>query len=227
MGGQPMPCSCCEGPEFGDYEGMFDTDWAEREADAYINQGLETRSERLIAFLIEHSDGPLRVLDVGSGAGGVHHELLRRGLAASVVAVEASSAYISAARKIGERLGQDSKVEYIHNDFTAAAAGIGSADAVILDRVICCYPHLNRLLEASASKAGRFLALSYPQERWWVRLAFGLFNVYLKVKRKNFRTYVHAHSEVQSIAVEDGLRPVHSDTEGFWQITVFERVASH
>lgn len=219
-----MPCNCCGPPDFGDYEGMFDTAWATREADAFIHHGLEARAERLIAFLVENCTGPLRVLDVGSGAGGVHHELLRRGLAASVVAVEASSAYISAARTIGERLGQDSQVQYIHSDFTAAAAEISTADAVILDRVICCYPHLNQLLQASASKAERFLALSYPREKWWVRIAFGLFNVYLKVKRKNFRTFVHPHNEVHSIAVRDGLKPVHADTEGFWQITVYERV---
>ena len=222
-----MPCPCCQPPDSGDYEGMFDTDWANREADAYIDHGLEARAERLIAFLVENCAGPLRVLDVGSGAGGVHHELLRRGLAASVVAVEASSAYISAARMISERLGQDSQVQYLHGDFATAADGIDSADAVILDRVICCYPHLNQLLGASASKAERYLALSYPREKWWVRIAFGLFNVYLKLKRKDFRTFVHPHAEVQAIAERDGLEQVHADTEGFWQITVFERVPSH
>ena len=219
-----MPCPCCQPPESGDYEGMFDTEWANREADSYIGHGLEARAERLIAFLVENCAGPLRVLDVGSGAGGVHHELLRRGLAASVVAVEASSAYISAARMISERLGQDNKVQYLHGDFATAADGIDSADAVILDRVICCYPHLNQLLGASASKAERYLALSYPREKWWVRIAFGLFNVYLKLKRKDFRTFVHPHAEVHSIAVRDGFEQVHADTEGFWQITVFERV---
>ena len=222
-----MPCPCCQPPESGDYEGMFDTEWANREADAYIRNGLEARAEALIAFLVENCAGPLRVLDVGSGAGGVHHELLRRGLAESAVAVEASSAYINAARTISERLGQDSQVQYLHGDFTAAADGIDSADAVVLDRVICCYPHLNQLLGASASKAERYLALSYPREKWWVRIAFGLFNVYLKLKRKDFRTFVHPHAEVHSIAVRDGLEQVHADTEGFWQITVFERVPSH
>ena len=222
-----MPCPCCQPPESGDYEGMFDTEWANREADAYIDHGLEARAERLIAFLVENCAGPLRVLDVGSGAGGVHHELLRRGLAVSAVAVEASSAYISAARMISERLGQDSQVQYLHGDFATAADGIDSADAVILDRVICCYPHLNQLLGASASKAERYLALSYPREKWWVRIAFGLFNVYLKLKRKDFRTFVHPHAEVHAIAVRDGLEQVHADTEGFWQITVFERAPSH
>lgn len=221
-----MPCSCCGQPDSGDYEGMFDAAWAGREADAYIRHGLETRAKRLIDHLVKNCDGPMRVLDVGSGAGGVHHELLRRGFAASVVAVEASSAYIKAAQEIGVRLGQEGQVQYIHGDFTSAAGAVGTADAVILDRVICCYPHLKQLLGASASKAERFLALSYPRENWWVRLAFGLFNLYLKIKRKDFRTFVHPHREVHLIAEGDGLEPVHAATEGMWQITVFERVGS-
>ena len=91
-------------------------------------------------------------------------------------------------------LGLDSRVHYVHGDFTAAADTISPADAVILDRVICCYPNLNDLLGASAAKAERFLALSYPREKWWVRLAFNLYNLSLRLKRINFRTYLHRHS---------------------------------
>ena len=219
-----MPCTCCEPPDLGDLEGVFSSERASSEAGAYLRHGLEARAQRLIAYLLENCAGPLRVLEVGSGAGGVHYELLRRGLAASAVGVEASAAYLDAARSVGERLNLSSRVQYVHGDFTVAADDIGAADAVILDRVICCYPHLNELLGASASKAERYLALSYPREKWWVRLAFGLYNLSLKLKRKRFRTYLHSHEEVHSIAVRDGLKPVHADTEGFWQITVFERV---
>ena len=219
-----MPCTCCEPPDLGDLEGVFNSERATGEAGAYLRHGLEARAERLIAYLVENCAGPLRVLEIGSGAGGVHYELLRRGLAASAVGVEASSAYIDAAQSIGERLNLRGQVQYVHGDFTVAADEISSADAVILDRVICCYPHLDELLDASASKAERYLALSYPREKWWVRLAFGLYNLSLKLKRKRFRTYLHAHADVHSIALRDGLKPVHADTAGFWQITVFERV---
>ena len=219
-----MPCTCCEPPDLGDVEGVFNSERATGEAGAYLRHGLEARAERLIAYLVENCAGPLRVLEIGSGAGGVHYELLRRGLAASAVGVEASAAYLDAARSVGERLNLSSRVQYVHGDFTVAADDIGAADAVILDRVICCYPHLNELLGASASKAERYLALSYPREKWWVRLAFGLYNLSLRLKRLRFRTYVHAHADVHSIALRDGLKPVHADTAGFWQITVFERV---
>ena len=143
-----MPCPCCEPPGINEIETVFDSGRAKTEADAYLRAGLDARGTRLIAYLLQNSDGPLRLLDIGSGAGGVHYELLRRGLAASAVAVDASSAYIAAARTVGERLGLDSRVHYVHGDFTAAADTISPADAVILDRVICCYPNLNDLLGA-------------------------------------------------------------------------------
>ena len=107
-------------PGFNDVESVFDSGRAKTEADAYLRAGLDARGARLIAYLLQNSDGPLRLLDIGSGAGGVHYELLRRGLAASAVAVDASSAYIAAARSVGERLGLDSRVHYVHGDFTAA-----------------------------------------------------------------------------------------------------------
>ena len=116
-----MPCNCCEQAEFGDVEGVFSSERASDEASAYLRDGLETRAERLIAYLVKHCATPLRVLEIGSGAGGVHYELLRRGLAASAVGVEASAAYIDAARSVGERLDLDSQVQYVHGDFTAAA----------------------------------------------------------------------------------------------------------
>lgn len=219
-----MGCSCCQPPEIGDLEEVFDASRANGEADAYLRAGLEARAERLIAYLLENGAGPLHVLDIGSGAGSVHYELLRRGFASSAVGVEASSAYIAAARSVGERLKLDGQVQYVHGEFTAAAQEINAADAVILDRVICCYPHLDELVTASARKAERYLALSFPREALWVRMVFGMENLWWKLNGQRFRTFMHAHKDVNSIAAREGLKPVHADREGYWQITVFERI---
>ena len=80
-----MPCPCCEPPGINEIETVFDSGRARSEADAYLRAGLDARGTRLIAYLLH---GPLRLLDIGSGAGGVHYELLR----AASLAVDASSA---------------------------------------------------------------------------------------------------------------------------------------
>ncbi len=219
-----MNCVCCGSRTVNDLENTFDTKRAAGEARAYISDGLETRAARLIAYLVENCPGPFSILDIGSGVGGVHYELLRRGVAASVIGIEASSAYIAAARSIGEQLRLGSQAQYVHGDFTVVADEIDSADIVILDRVICCYPHLHALLGASVRKTGRYLALSYPDETWWTRIRVGLDNALRALKGQRFRIYIHPHREVHAIAVRNGLQPVHTDTDDFWQITVFERV---
>ena len=139
-----MPCPCCQPPDIDGIESFFDSARAQTEADAYLRAGLDARSARLIDYLLRNAGGALRLLDIGGGVGGVHYELLRRGAAQSAVAVEASSAYIDAARSIGRELGLDDRVNYLHADFARSADAIDGADAVVLDRVICCYPRLGR-----------------------------------------------------------------------------------
>ena len=60
-----MPCPCCEQPGFNDVESVFDSGRARSEADAYLRAGLDARGTRLIAYLLQNSDGPLRLLEIG------------------------------------------------------------------------------------------------------------------------------------------------------------------
>ena len=66
------------------------------------------------------------VLDNGSGVGGLSVALLERG-ASSVVAVDASAAYVSAARDEASRRGRADAVRFIHADFVLAASEVPSA----------------------------------------------------------------------------------------------------
>ncbi len=218
-----MNCTCCKPANINDLDNKFDAKRAEKEARAYLKEGIGRRAEKLIAYLVDKGTEPISVLDIGCGVGGAHYELLRQGTARRVVGVEAASAYLEAAKRIGDRLGFRDRVAYVQRDFAQSAEEFDPADAVILDRVICCYPHLEGLLDPAAGRANRYLALSYPREAWWVRAGMGLENAFRALRRGAFRTYLHPHAAVMSIAGQNGLRPVHHDTEGAWQITVFER----
>ena len=69
------------------------------------------------------------VLDVGSGIGGLTLALLERG-ASSAVAVDASGAYVSAARDEADRRGRAEAIRFIHADFVMAASELSSASIV-------------------------------------------------------------------------------------------------
>src|SRR5262249_51607764 len=108
------------------------------------------------------------VLDVGAGFGGLTFALLDRGASRCSV-VEASASYIEAAREEAKRGGRADAIQFVHADFVEAASTIPSASVVTLDRVVCCYPSSEPLLDAAVAHAERGLALSYPRDIWYVR----------------------------------------------------------
>jgi hypothetical protein len=101
---------------------------------------------------------------LGSGIGGLTFALLERG-ASSAVAVDASAAYINAARDEATQRGRSDAIRFVHADFVVAASELPSASVVTLDRVVCCYPSCTQLLDAAVARAERCLAISYPQRR--------------------------------------------------------------
>lgn len=99
------------------------------------------------------------LLDIGSGIGALTFGLLERGVARAV-AVDASSAYIQAARQEAERTGRADAVEFVHADFLSVALRLPVATIVALDRVVCCYPSSKLLLDAALPRVEDCLARS-------------------------------------------------------------------
>ena len=130
------------------------------------------------------------LLDVGSGVGSLTFGLLERGITRAV-AVDASSAYNGVARQEAERLGRADAVQFVHADFVSVASALSGATLVTLDRVVCCYPSYEPLLDAALRHADQCLALSYPRDVWYVRLGVRLENGQRRLAKNSFRTFVH------------------------------------
>src|SRR5262245_43971044 len=82
---------------------------------------------RLLAEGIAQWDGlGGSVLDVGSGVGALTLALLDRG-ATSAIAVDASAAYVEAARDEAARRGREQVIQFVHADFVEAAVELPSA----------------------------------------------------------------------------------------------------
>ena len=128
-----------------------------------------TRADRPFASRLArgHRCGRGRLLDVGSGVGGLSFELLDRG-AERVIAVDASPAYLAAAAQEATRRDRLGVVEFMHGDFVDVGPQIPSATIVTLDRVICCYPSFEPLLNEALRHAEHAFAYSYPRDMWYV-----------------------------------------------------------
>jgi magnesium-protoporphyrin O-methyltransferase len=214
-----MP-ECCSP---GDLDDIFSESQAESDARAYRRSGLDAESSRIADAVRRTVQGPFTILEVGGGIGAIQLALLRDG-AASAINVELSRSYEPLARELIAEAGLEARVERRVADFVAESAAIAPADAVILQRVVCCYPHATALVEAAAQHARRVLVLTFPVDRWWIRLALPLENVWMRLRGSKFRSFVHRTATVLAAAERHGLH-LDERRQGFvWQMLVLTRV---
>jgi predicted TPR repeat methyltransferase len=214
--------NCCQG-----LEGMFGDRTAAHDLKRYRRKGPSKPTRRLLAALRPEAERGASVLDIGGGVGAIQHELLDAG-ASRVVGIDASHAYLEAARAEAERRGHAKRVSYQYGDFVELAGSVESADVVTLDRVICCYPDVEALVGSSAERARRLYGLVHPRESWWTRLGFRVLNLGLWLARRQFRAFVHPLAAVDAVSQQKGLALRMRESVGpVWQVAVYERPAGN
>jgi magnesium-protoporphyrin O-methyltransferase len=206
------------------YRQIFSERNARADARRYRRRGLDEVS-RLIARLVqERGVADRTLLEVGGGVGAIEIELLKAGLSRAV-SVELTPTYEEVAGSLLRENGFDGRVERRVLDFAQAGGGIEPADFVVLNRVLCCYPDMPLLAGAAADHALRALVLSFPNDRWWTRLAFTLVNLGLRVSRRQFRVFLHPPRSILETAERHGLRTTYDEPGRFWQVVALERAA--
>jgi hypothetical protein len=212
--------ACCN--HCRDAEGFFGHRTGRRELRRYRRRG-PPRSTRLLLDALRGTHVPnATLLDIGGGIGAIQHELLQDGFQAATH-VDASAAYLALAQEEADRLGHGDRVTYLHGDFVELAPEIPMADVVTLDRVICCYPDVEALVEASAFRARRVYGLVYPRERWGTRIALALANLYLRIRRSAFRVYMHPTARVNALVRGLGFRRGRTARTFLWQVVTYHR----
>jgi len=218
-----VPRSCCAG------EGIsrqFDAKRVAADLERYRRHGPDRTTRLLIDGLRKAlsqanvRDGTL--LDVGAGVGVIHHEMLKRDVR-EAIHVELASEQLVVARQEVERRGHRSLVRFIEGDFVDLADSVDPADIVTLDRVICCYPEMEPLVERSASKAKWLYGAVYPRQAWWVRLMIGIENAVHRLRRSTFQTYIHPSSAIDGVLRGAGLRLVSLVRTLAWEVVVYHR----
>lgn len=210
-------CSHCEG-----VAEQFGAKAARRDGKRYRRHGPDATTQLLLDGIRSAARAPTSLLDIGGGIGVLHHELLADTVN-RVTHVDASPAYVAAARKEDERRGRAGRVEYLLGDAAEVAGSLESADIVTLDRVICCYPDWQSLVAETASKARQIYAFSLPNDRWYTRLAVYLINLTRRVKGSAFRAFVHPVERVDRFVEELGLRRIGVERTFVWRVEIYRR----
>jgi SAM-dependent methyltransferase len=187
-------------------------------------RGPSATTRALIEALRREGVTNASILDIGGGVGAIYHELLTSG-ARDAVHVDVSPDYLNVAREEAERRGYAARVQFIRGDFVDVAPSQNAADVVTLDRVICCYPDMERLVSLAADKTRRLLGAVYPREAWWMRLLVNSVNVVNRLRRCAFRTYLHPPAAIDAVLRSHGLdRRSFRRTLG-WEVVTYSRRA--
>jgi hypothetical protein len=208
------------------YEKMFGTRSARRDAKRYRRKGPDDATKRIIELLRSRGIEGSTVLEIGGGVGAIEVELLKAG-AERAVNVELSPFYEKEALELWREAGVADRADYIVANVAADGREVEPADAVVMHRVVCCYPDYDALVGAAAGRARRLLVMSFPRERALTRLALGAVNLVARLLRWEYRSFVHPVAELLAAAERRGLRPVRMDRGFIWQFAVLERAPEH
>ncbi|HKP29569.1 MAG TPA: class I SAM-dependent methyltransferase [Gemmatimonadales bacterium] len=212
--------SCCAFDESVDEQ--FTRAKARAELREYREKGVNPTTRLLLeglggAGLIEGT-----ILDIGAGVGALTFEALDRGCRRAII-VDASSAYLAAASEEAGRRGRTSDVRFTKGDFVAVSDQVPQATIVTLDRVVCCYPSYQDLLGEALRHAETAIALSYPRERWYVRLFQWVENASRRWQKNRFTTFVHPEAGIRAMIEGAGFRLVSRSGTLVWLADVYRR----
>lgn len=210
---------CCQVNGIEEY---MDTKLAAKDLKRYQKKGPDKTTSLLLSGLIGEGVAGLTLLDIGGGVGVLQHELLKNG-AAKVISVDASSAYLEMARKEAHRQGHSKNIEQHHGDFVEMEEAIDKTDIVTLDRVICCYDNMERLVKHSASHALKLYGVVYPGNHWLIRFFTAIENLYLSMKGSQFRIFNHNLESIEKIVRDEGLERFFTRKTLIWRIHVYRR----
>ena len=203
----------------------FDERRVRKELASYRSAGPGPTTQGLLHQLSGVEPLPVTVLEIGSGIGALSLELLLAGVQ-HAICVDMSAAALAANVEEAQRRGMVDRITRVEADFVAIAPTLPSADLVALDRVVCCYPAYVPLLEQATAHSRHFLAMSYPRDRWWVRLALWVENAWRWLRGDKFRTFVHPPAAMVDLIRGRGFRRVRAVATFAWQIELFARNAT-
>lgn len=213
-----MSCEQCVG-----INEFFTEKEARKKWQKYLKKGPGKVTEKLISIIRTKIRGGESLLDIGGGIGIIHHELIREGVH-KVHDVEASSGYLKVAKEAAESKNIFDKIKYSQGDFLELASQIPSYEIVTMDKVICCYPHYNEMLNLSLERSSRLFGIVFPKSVWIAKIISGSANIFLKTFGKStFRSFIHPSKGVLEIIQSSGFKLTDNNSTFKWHIWLFEK----
>jgi len=214
---EPEPERCC-----------FD-DWVDHWSDRATKKPTAARvTASLLDAITEAGIADRTVLDVGCGIGDLAIEAVARG-ATSGVGFDLSPKAIEQARELAQARGVGDRTTFHVGD--GAKLDLPATDVVVINRVVCCYPDTENLLEGTLGAARSVFAITAPISTGAVgaynRIRNSCWNVWYQLRRKKFagfRTFVHDLDGIDERIRAAGFHRVHHEHRRVvWDLAVYAR----
>jgi 2-polyprenyl-3-methyl-5-hydroxy-6-metoxy-1,4-benzoquinol methylase len=215
--------SCCTPGGSCSGTGSFFSRWSRLYAKRFRRGGLEPVQKYLLEGIRLQPVRGSSVLDIGCGVGSLHLTLLKEGANRSV-GVDMSEGMLKEAKRFAQEFGLSEKTEFIAGDFTQISSAIPESDITVLDKVVCCYENVERLVRTSTEKTGQTYAFSHPRENLLMKTLFKGHMTLARIFRWSFHPFWHKWDELQSLVLSSGFELVYENATISWQVLVFKRV---
>lgn len=215
--------NCCYSDEYDDYFGGRE---ATRKARRFRTKGLRGSASEAVAALTGVGVEDAEVLEVGGGLGHIQIALLDAG-AAHATNIDLSAGWEDEAQALLRERGLTDRVDRRLGDFVDDADELPTADVVILHRVVCCYPDAPMMLTAAAAHSRRLVSVTVPVEAWWTRAFVWTGNALLRLRKRQFRAFVHDRATIDGTLAAHGFDLLDDRRTPVWRILTFGRTAPH
>lgn len=211
-----MKCCCPHAQSASRLFSFFARSYRKR----FEKRGFEPSQRQLLEGLQNAGYQNASILEIGSGVGHLHQTMLEQG-ANTAVGIDLAEDMISEAKLWANDRGLQDKVAYYAGDFMQLIDKIDSADIGLLDKVVCCYPDAEGLIQRSLSKTRKIYGLTYPRDRWYNRAGVSFMTLCMKLLRSDFRPYVHDPQLVERWIIDSGYKKHWQATTTIWLTQVY------
>ena len=208
---------CC----FDDWVDSWDRKTQHRETVGTVTAGL-------LKAITDLGVSGRTVLDVGCGIGDLAIEIVAAG-ATSGRGFDLSPKAIDRARALALRRGVGDRTTFEVGD--GSKFELPKADIVTINRVVCCYPDADGILERTLEAAGSVYAISAPISSGatgvYNRTQNAIWNVVYRLRDKHyggFRTFIHDVARIDARVRAAGFRRIHHERRRVvWDLAVYAR----
>jgi SAM-dependent methyltransferase len=184
-------------------------------------------SRALLELLEQRQIAGGTMLELGCGLGGLTLESVVLG-ATHADGVDLSPVTIREASRLAAEAGLADRVTFSVGD--GSREDLSPHDVVVLDKVICCYPEVDALIDNSVRAARATYGVVVPFSSGWrgvlARTAIGVENTIRRLKGQSFRAFVHDVGEIEARIERAGLARVSTARRLMWYVAVYARRAS-